>query len=297
MHFAQTSPPPIFPASAAMSMAAHSTSTGQNVARTLVTAAAAGFGAWLLYRFWRLPAAPRSVRPGINDPFSANSPQAASEFVGRFETESREIFNLCPRVVQQLNIKPGQRVADLGAGTGLFMEPLAKAVSGSGSASASQGSESGSAGAGSDSSNTQGHVYALDPCARFVTHMSSRLAAWPDRALASRVSISANTDFELGDSIPSESLDWILAIDTYHHLEYPSIILRDAWTKLRRGGRLAILDFERIPGVSSEWVLGHVRAGREVVLQEITEARFKLQGDLKESVGLKENYLMVFVKE
>lgn len=251
------------------------------VARTLVTAAAAGFGAWLLYRFWRLPFAPRSVRPGINDPFSASSPQPASDFVGRFETESREIFNLCPRVVQALQIKPGQRVADLGAGTGLFLEPLAKAVS-----------------TGSDSSAAaSGHVYALDPCERFVTHMTARLSSWSDRSLASLVSLHANTDFDLGSSIDPESLDWILSVDTYHHLEYPSIILRDAWSKLKKGGRLAVLDFERIPGVSSEWVLGHVRAGREVVLQEIEEAGFKLQSNLKAEVGLKENYLMLFVKE
>lgn len=249
-----------------------------------MTAAAAGFGAWLLYRFWRLP---RSVRPGINDPFSASSPQPASDFVGRFETESREIYNLCPAVVQALQIKPGQRVADLGAGTGLFMEQLARAVSGGNDGSAA---------------SAAGHVYALDPCARFVQHMQSRLSSWSDRSLASLVSVHANTDFSLNGegadsaAIEPQSLDLIIAIDTYHHIEFPSALLADAWGKLKRGGRLAVLDFERIPGVSSEWVLGHVRAGREIVLQEITDAGFKLQTDLKAQIGLKENFLMVFSK-
>ena len=49
---------------------------------------------------------------------------------------------------------------------------------------------------------------------------------------------------------------------------------------LRPGGRLVVVDFERIEGVSSEWLLGHVRAGKEVFLAEIEEAGFELEVDV-----------------
>jgi hypothetical protein len=54
-----------------------------------------------------------------------------------------------------------------------------------------------------------------------------------------------------------------------------------------------LVDFQRVPGKSSEWVLGHVRAGREVFTREVEEAGFKVAGEEK---FLKENYLVRFVK-
>ena len=36
------------------------------------------------------------------------------------------------------------------------------------------------------------------------------------------------------------------------------------------------VDFKRIPGISSPWVMGHVRAGEEQVIAEITAAGFAL---------------------
>jgi hypothetical protein len=59
------------------------------VLKSLIAASATAFGAYLAYRFYSIP---RSVRPGINAPFADESKQA-DEFVDRFETESREIFN------------------------------------------------------------------------------------------------------------------------------------------------------------------------------------------------------------
>jgi len=64
---------------------------------------------------------------------------------------------------------------------------------------------------------------------------------------------------------------------------------------LRPGGRLVIVDFERIPGQSREWVLGHVRAGKDIVRQEVKAAKFQFVGE-KDIEGLEENYVMVFKK-
>lgn len=47
---------------------------------------------------------------------------------------------------------------------------------------------------------------------------------------------------------------------------------------------------------SREWILGHVRAGKEVFCKEIEEAGLKLVEEVKID-GLKENYCLRFRKE
>ena len=59
-------------------------------------------------------------------------------------------------------------------------------------------------------------------------------------------------------------------------------------------GRVVVVDFARIPGKSSAWVLGHVRAGQEVVEREIRECGFEKVGEVQDL--LVENYLVVYRK-
>jgi predicted methyltransferase len=61
---------------------------------------------------------------------------------------------------------------------------------------------------------------------------------------------------------------------------------------LKPGGSVVLIDFIRIDGVSSDFVLGHVRAGQEVFTKEITEAGFR---QVEERKGLlKESYFVRF---
>jgi len=55
-----------------------------------------------------------------------------------------------------------------------------------------------------------------------------------------------------------------------------------------------LIDFHRIEGKSSDFVMGHVRAGQEVFVKEIEEAGFK-QVENKQDL-LKESYFVRFVK-
>jgi predicted methyltransferase len=63
---------------------------------------------------------------------------------------------------------------------------------------------------------------------------------------------------------------------------------------LKPGGRLVLIDFKRIKGESSEWTMGHVRAGQEVFEREVTESGFRKTGEVKGV--LKDNYLVTFEK-
>ena len=67
----------------------------------------------------------KSVNPGINDSF--RDPDV-KEFIARFEVESRELFARRHEIVAACQIKPGQTVADIGAGTGQFTRLFSDAV-------------------------------------------------------------------------------------------------------------------------------------------------------------------------
>ena len=70
---------------------------------------------------------------------------------------------------------------------------------------------------------------------------------------------------------------------------------KDLARSLVSGGDLYVLDFERIEGVSSDFILGHVRAGKEVVISEIESSGFVFVEEI-DMPDLKENYLLHFSK-
>jgi hypothetical protein len=54
-----------------------------------------------------------------------------------------------------------------------------------------------------------------------------------------------------------------------------------------------VIDFKRIPGVSEDWILDHVRAGQEVFSQEIEDAGFEPIEEVKID-SLNDNYVVRF---
>ena len=77
--------------------------------------------------------------------------------------------------------------------------------------------------------------------------------------------------------------------------EQPQATMKSVFDALRPGGRLVMLDFERIPGVTRPWLLEHVRAGKEVFRKEIEEVGFAFVREI-EVPGIEENYVLEFAK-
>jgi SAM-dependent methyltransferase len=202
-----------------------------------------------------------SVNPGINDSF--RNPDV-SEFIGRFEIESRELFARRREIVAACQISPGQTVADIGAGTGLFTRLFSEAV-------------------GQD-----GRVLAVDISQKFLDH----IAAISHKAGQNNVDTLLATADSTG--LPPQSVDVAFICDTYHHFEFPLKTMASLQRALKPGGRLILVDFRRIPGTSTDWVLNHVRAGQEVFEAEIIGSGFE---KVKEEPDLlRENYFVVFQK-
>jgi predicted methyltransferase len=71
--------------------------------------------------------------------------------------------------------------------------------------------------------------------------------------------------------------------------------MKSLWKAMKPGGTVLLIDFKRIPGTSSEWTLGHVRAGQDVFEKEITSAGFEKTDEVKGF--LIENYFVKFRKK
>jgi predicted methyltransferase len=202
----------------------------------------------------------KSVRPGINKPFENPDVQ---EYVGKFEVESREVFVKRKDIVAACKIKPGMAMADIGAGTGLFTRQFAKEV------------------------GDKGKVYAVDIAANFIEHINKTNK---EQGIKNVTGVVCKPD---SVELPEKSIDLAFLCDTYHHFEFPFKTLASIHKGLRPGGRMVVVDFKRVPGVTSEWVMNHVRAGQEVVTKEILSAGFKV---VDEPRFLGENYCLVFQK-
>lgn len=202
----------------------------------------------------------KSVRPGINKPFENPDPK---EFLAKFEGESREIAAKSKEIVAACKLKTGMKVADVGAGTGLFTRKFAKAV------------------------GPDGKVYAADIAPAFLKYIEKTCR---DSDIKNVETILCD---QFSTKLPKNSVDLVFICDTYHHFEFPQRTLQSIHDALRPGGQIVLIDFERIKGKSSEWVLGHVRAGKEVFVREVKSAGFKVIG---EESFLKENYFVRFKK-
>lgn len=205
-----------------------------------------------------------SVNPGINDSFKAIKDDVTS-WVERFEREGREVYLHRQRIIDACEIDAGMTIADIGAGTGLFTTLLAQATAPNGS------------------------VFAVDIIPPFIANIAKRMV----EAKIDNVTPVLCTD--KSTNLPPASVDKVFICDTYHHFEYPKQTLASIHQALRPGGEILLVEFHRIPGKSSDFIMGHVRAGQEVFVKEIEAAGFESMGEVEGF--LKDNYLIRFRKK
>jgi|SRR5882672_11230317 len=180
------------------------------------------------------------------------------------ETEGREVYEKRLAIVDAVAPQLGQIIADVGAGTGLFTRLFAARV------------------------GPQGRVYAVDIARAFVDGNVRRARAARLENVIGIVSTQAETRLE------ENSVDVAFICDAYHHFEEPKAMLASLRRALRQGGTLVVVDFERIPGTSPDWILKHVRAGKEDFRREIEASGFRFAGEVK---LMRENYFLRFTRD
>jgi ubiquinone/menaquinone biosynthesis C-methylase UbiE len=137
----------------------------------------------------------------------------AAEWAESFDDPARDEWQMPSRVIDALDISPGQIVADIGAGTGYFTVRLARATA-------------------------KPIVYAVDIESSMIEHVRHRAMA---EGLSNVTAVQAAADHP---SLP-EPVDVALIVDTFHHIPNRVAYFTTLRGMLKAGGRVAIVDFRK----------------------------------------------------
>jgi len=178
-------------------------------------------------------------------------------WVERFEAKDRREWQQPDFVVLAMGLAEGDRVADIGTGTGYFLPYLDEDV------------------------GESGRVYAVDIEPGMLEYVKQRQDLYWDNV----VTVLATPD---DPKLPDGELDAILIVNTWHHIEDREAYLAKLAKALAPGGRLFLVDW-----LKKDLPLGpppEHKLGREEVLEQFGRAGWKLSS---ESVALPYQYFLV----
>lgn len=190
-------------------------------------------------------------RPRARAPAPLFVPGNAAELL---EGPARDAWQRPAELVRALRLRPGQQVADIGAGSGYLLPYLSAAV------------------------GPGGLVYAQEIQAAFLPELRRRAAA------LGNVRVVLGTAAEPG--LPVHSVDVAVLLTVYHEVEQPVQFLRTLRRIVRPDGRLAIIDFDAarpsalpVPGDHQVWegdVVAEARAAGWLPAErhELIESQF-----------------------
>jgi len=159
---------------------------------------------------------------------------------------SRASWQLPERVIASLEIAPGDRVADLGAGGGYFLPYLVTAV------------------------GPAGTVYAVDVEPEIVRELEQQAAS---AGYTNVVAVLGGTD---DPRLPDGAIDLVLLVNTYHHIDARPAYFERLRRNLTSSGRVAVID----PNTETKGLLrlfldaGHMSSANDV-REEMRQAGYR----------------------
>lgn len=193
-------------------------------------------------------------------PASQNRP--LKDRIASMERSERDQWQKPDEVVKALELKRGEVVADIGAGTGYFTRRLAKAVA------------------------PDGKVYAVDIAADVLGYLKERA---DKEGLHNIVLIVSREDDPM---LPANSSDLAFFCDVTHHIANRVGFYRKLAPGLKKHGRMAIIDYPPDSPHKPHKPEEHVP--RSQVISEVEEAGFKYVKDFQ---FLPYHYFLVFEKK
>lgn len=135
------------------------------------------------------------------------------------ETRNEELKFLDPEeIIGQLEIAPGDQVADFGCGSGFFSIALAKKV------------------------GSAGKVFALD----VMTQALEAVAGSAEMlGLGNIVAQRVNLEKENGSKLEAGSLDWVIMKDMLFQNKNKKVILGETYRVLKPGGKILIAEWDK----------------------------------------------------
>jgi ubiquinone/menaquinone biosynthesis C-methylase UbiE len=170
----------------------------------------------------------------------------ADEWVTTLEGPQRVATQKIDEVLSKLALKPGMVVADIGAGSGLFSRPLAKAVA------------------------PAGKVYAVDVQQDLLDYINKR-----DKEENIR-----NIQTVLGEfndpKLPARDVDLAFINDVLHHIQNRAVYLKALGGYIKANGRIAIIEMNKDDPNTPHKSQPELLVGRDQIQQWMSDAGFKL---------------------
>lgn len=173
-----------------------------------------------------------------------------------FESPGRDERLHINRVMDILGVNAGKNVADIGAGSGWFTVRAARRVG-------------------------DGTVYAVDINPEAVRYITARVEK---EKLQNVKAILSKPDDPM---LPTNSIDAVLLLKTYHEVEHPVELLRNLRSALRTGAKVGIVD--RNGNGENHGI------GSEVVIREAKAAGYRLVKQYDFVKGDNMDYFLVFI--
>jgi len=186
-----------------------------------------------------------------------NDPKA---YIGSLEDPKRDAYQKPQEVLAALDLKPGEIIADIGAGSGYFTFRLARHVS------------------------ERGTIYAVDVTPDMILHINRVIR---DLKVTNVASILADPDDPL---LPVASVNRFFFSDSWHHIENQTKYLSLMKKMLKPNGEVVMIDFDK-----KETPVGpplKMRIAREDLIKQMTSNGFRLA---KEHTFLPYQYFLIFV--
>jgi len=116
-------------------------------------------------------------------------------------------------LIEQLRLKPGEVVADIGAGTGYFSRRLARKV------------------------GATGKVLAVDIQPEMLTLLTNRMAAI---GITNVVPVLGTATDPM---LPAACVDLVLMVDVYHEFDFPREMMQAICRSVKPGGRVVFVEY------------------------------------------------------
>jgi arsenite methyltransferase len=181
-------------------------------------------------------------------------------YIGALQDPKRDAYQKPHEVIHALNLKPGEVVADIGAGSGYFTFHLARHV------------------------GDKGKIYAVDVSPEMILHVNRRIR---ESKANNVVTVLADPDDPL---LPDGSVNRFFFSDSWHHIENQSKYLSLMKRMLKPGGEIVMIDFHK-----KELPVGppaNMKIAREDVIKQLESNGYRL---MKEHSFLPYQYFLVFV--
>ena len=198
----------------------------------------------------QVPATPEEMHRLHGDP---------AAYIAFLDDPAREAYQKPDDVMKALALRPGEVVADIGAGSGYFTVRFARAV------------------------GETGRVYAVDISPDMIRHLNRRIR---DAGIRNVVTVLSEPDDPL---LPDASVDRFVIVDTWHHIEDQPRYLALLKRMLKPGGQVVHIDYQKRelpvgPPVS-------MKVAREDLVRQMEAAGFRLAA---EHTFLPYQYFLVF---